>query len=464
LAWSESIPDSINRKNEMKLSIYPFFGLLMLNLATAKDPPYLLVKQVATGDDHACALLTTGDVKCWGSAIGGQLGRWRFNDIGDEAGEMGNALPIVNLGAPGQVTQIALGFLHSCALLTSGALKCWGANDAGQLGLGHTRSIGGEPGEMDHALPPVNVAPGLRVVEVTAGYAHTCARLEDGSVKCWGRNDVGQLGLGNTATRGDQAFEMGNFLPNVDLGSGHTAVRISAGPHHTCALLDDGTVKCWGGNSSGELGRGHARNIGDEPFEMGNFLQTADLDYSHAVVAIGAGGHSSCALFDDGAVRCWGANQYGQLGLGDTISRGDNAGEMGAALPSISLGLALEPASRLTVGNSHACALLGATVRCWGFNVTGQLGLGDRDNRGDDPGELGTNIDIADLASNATPTHISAGAFFTCARFSSGRIKCWGLNSFGQLGIGNRSPRGDGDGELGDALPYVDLGTAPVIP
>jgi alpha-tubulin suppressor-like RCC1 family protein len=445
----------------MKLTFWllPSLAISTSLLAAPGDP--LQASVVVTGGDHACAVLSDRHLKCWGGNARGQLGLGDANLRGDQPNEMGNRLPFVDLGTTAKVLKVSLGRDHSCATLIGGTLKCWGANGNGQLGLMHANDIGDDAGEMGSALAPVDVAPGLRVLEVAAGGYHTCARLEDGSVKCWGLNDFGQLGLGDTAQRGDDALEMGSNLPFVDLGFGHTAVQLAAGYNHTCALLDDGTVKCWGDNQYGQLGRGHVRNIGDDSFEMGGFLQTADLDYSHSVVRIDAGNDFTCALFDDSSVKCWGRNQYGQLGQGNILNRGDTANEMGTALPPVALGLALEPASSIVGGGFHTCALLGETVRCFGNNIVGQLGVGDRDYRGDDPGEMGIAIDIADLGTNLTPTQIDAGWIFSCARFAGGRVKCWGMGGYGQLGTGNIESLGQEPSELGDALPFIDLGTVP---
>ncbi|KAG2433214.1 hypothetical protein HYH02_012755 [Chlamydomonas schloesseri] len=175
-------------------------------------------------------------------------------------------------------------------------------------------------------------------ITISAGYEYTCALLDNGSVKCWGWNDDGQLGLGDTSYRGDGPGEMGDTLPAVALGTGRTATAISAGGLHTCALLDNGSVKCWGWNDAGQLGLGDTSHRGDGPGEMGNRLPAVELGTGRTATAISAGGLHTCALLDNGSVKCWGWNDYGQLGLGDTSWRGDGPGEMGNRLPAVSLG------------------------------------------------------------------------------------------------------------------------------
>ena len=161
--------------------------------------------------------------------------------------------------------------------------------------------------------------------------------MDDNSVKCWGRNSYGQLGLGDRNDRGDGANEMGDNLPAVSLGTGRTAKAISAGGHHTCALLDDNSVKCWGGNSY-QLGLGDQNNRGDGANEMGDNLPAVNLGTGRTAKAIGVGFDHTCALLDDNSVKCWGGNSYGQLGLGDQNNRGDGANEMGDNLPAVNLG------------------------------------------------------------------------------------------------------------------------------
>jgi alpha-tubulin suppressor-like RCC1 family protein len=130
---------------------------------------------------------------------------------------------------------------------------------------------------MSATLPAVDLGPGRTALQLTAGDAHTCARLDDGSVKCWGFNIIGPLGLGDTQPRGDGPGEMGAALPAVDLGPGRTALQLTAGNAQTCARLDDGSVKCWGWNGSGQLGLGDTQTRGDGPGEMGAALPAVQL-------------------------------------------------------------------------------------------------------------------------------------------------------------------------------------------
>ncbi len=163
-----------------------------------------------------------------------------------------------------------------------------------------------------------------------------CALLDNASVKCWGYGQTGQLGQGNTNKIGDGANEMGDNLTSIDLGTGRTATAISAGNQHTCALLDNASVKCWGSGSSGMLGLGDTNNRGDSANEMGDNLTIVDLGTGRTAIAISASRHHSCALLDNAAVKCWGSGGA-RLGQGNTDTLGDNANEMGDNLPAIDL-------------------------------------------------------------------------------------------------------------------------------
>ncbi|MCB1017084.1 MAG: carboxypeptidase regulatory-like domain-containing protein [Acidimicrobiales bacterium] len=313
---------------------------------------------------------------------------------------------------------------------------------------------------MGDALPAIDLGAGRTATAVSAGLLHTCALLDGGQVKCWGGNGSGRLGIGSSDTRGDQAGEMGDALPTVALGTGRTAIAITAAGVHTCALLDDGRVKCWGSGFAGRLGSGGTANLGDGPGEMGDALAPVDLGTGRTATALTAGRDHTCALLDDGSVKCWGENEFGQLGLGDTADRGDQAGEMGDALPAVALGTG-RTALAVSAGSHHTCALLDTlAVKCWGANGGGQLGLGDTARRGDGPGEMGDALPAVDLGGGAIATMVTAGGnpssittAHTCAALLDRTLRCWGSNSSGQIGAGDEVARGDGPGEMGDALP-----------
>ncbi len=227
--------------------------------------------------------------------------------------------------------------------------------------------------------------------QVVGGNEHSCALLDRAIIKCWGDNSVGQLGLGDASVRGNDSAEMGKDLPVVDLGTGRTATALAAYFLHTCALLDHGQVKCWGKNDFGQLGLGDTTNRGDNAGEMGDALAPVSLGSERTAIGIRTGASHTCALLDNRQVKCWGANFKGPLGMGDKLQRGGNPGEMGDDLPAVDLGIA-PPVTAIVASAFHSCALLGNKVKCWGYNYKGQLGLGDMQNRGDYPGEMGNNL------------------------------------------------------------------------
>jgi alpha-tubulin suppressor-like RCC1 family protein len=417
-------------------------------------------KRVSVGGAHACAILERGAVKCWGNNSVGQLGYGDTVQRGDAAAEMGEGLPFVNLGTGRTATQLSLGDSFSCALLDNGTVKCWGNDFSGQLGQGDTVTRGDNANEMGDSLLPIPLGTGRKAVSIAAGATHVCAILDTGDLKCWGANTNGQLGLGDVNYRGDGPNEMGDSLPAVSLGVGRKVISVGAGSLHTCALLDNNTVKCWGGGGLGATGYGDLVARGDGPNEMGAALPAVNLGTNRKAKALGVGYQNTCAILDDDSLKCWGGAGAGQLGLGNTANRGDNAGEMGDALPAINLGTGRK-ARQVVVASAHVCALLdNGAVKCWGANTEGELGLGDVNNRGDNAGEMGDALPALNFAAGLTVAALSEGGqpTSTCVTFTSGRVKCWGDNSHAQLGLGNLANRGDNPNEMGSLLPYVNLG------
>ena len=198
-------------------------------------------------------------------------------------------------------------------------------------------SSGGGSGSSGDPKPTL---PFVSISKIAAGWGHSAVLFKNGMVKCWGYNNEGQLGYGDTNNRGDNVGEMGDSLPTVNLGTGRTAVQISAGDYHTVVLLDNGTVKCWGRNNYGQLGYGDTEYRGDEPGEMGDNLPPIDLGIGgtgRIIAQISASFSHTGVLFDNGAVKHWRVNGFGQLGYGDASNRGDEVGEMGDNLPIVDL-------------------------------------------------------------------------------------------------------------------------------
>ncbi len=375
---------------------------------------------VYTGGNQSCVYLTDQKIKCFGNNTSGQLG----NDdnggvvagnaaIGDATGEMGFSLARVNLGTGRTAARIAIGASHMCAVLDNNTLKCWGENGSGQLGLGSTVDKGGTAGDMA-TLAAITLPGALTansVSRIAAGEGHTCAILSDNKVYCWGLNDKGQLGYDDMVNKGDGGGANVSALANVNLGVGRTALSIAAGQYHSCAILDNGNVLCWGKNTEGQLGADDVtKNYGD-----------------------GGAGETMANLVTDLAGKI-------NIGVGRTTSA-------------------------VTAGYSHTCVIRDdATVVCWGDNTYGQLGT----NSTTSYGTAGSNMAALaalnggagiNLGTSRTAAAICSGGEFNCAILDNATVKCWGRNQSGQLGQGDMNSLGDNGAEMGDNLATVDLGT-----
>jgi hypothetical protein len=251
-----------------------------------------------------------------GFGFDGQLGYGSPANVGDTS-TPGAHQPVDLAGHTAKA--ISAGGLHTCAILDDGTVRCWGFGVNGQLGYGDTNDIGNSSTPTPASVGPVNLGPGRTAVAISAGGAHTCAILDNGRVLCWGFGGQGQLGYGNTDNLGDT--EIPGLTAPVNLGAARTARAISAGADHTCAILDNGSVRCWGDGTDGELGYGNTSNVGDaqSPASVG----PVDLGPGRTAVAISAGGAHTCALLDNTGVRCWGYGAYGQLGYCSTTNVGD---------------------------------------------------------------------------------------------------------------------------------------------
>ncbi|MBZ0221106.1 MAG: hypothetical protein K8I01_11825 [Candidatus Methylomirabilis sp.] len=300
--------------------------------------------EISAGRTHACALLPDGTVRCWGRNAFGQLGN---------ALEASSTTPIEVSGLTG-VGSISAGNSHTCAVLSGGTVACWGNNEFGQLGNG----------SFAHSASPVAVTGLTGATAVSAGGTHTCALVSGGGARCWGSSLFDQLGNAGIPT----GFGSTTAVEVTGLSN---AVSLSAGENHTCALLDDSSIRCWGDNSSGQLG---------------SFWPAPNLTSSSTLivpgvseaVSIAAGLSHSCAALSNKRVFCWGENADGQLGNGSFagfVPPGDGASPTTTTNPVQTAGLTT--ATSVTAGFFHSCAGLDdGRVACWGRNTSGQLGDG----------------------------------------------------------------------------------------
>lgn len=407
----------------------------------ASCTPTQAVKLYGGGySSFTCATMYSGDsARCWGNNAYGQLGYDFFDPMAGAAdhaiGDVPAELPQDDaVWFPGQIVEFAPGDDHNCVLLGDGHVYCWGASELGLLGLGKSFD------------PPTvlwdSEDPGMRRVPLAATALHigsgrhgTCAILAGGTLQCWGRNQAGQVGDGTLDVIGDdEAPVVVAFAPDVQI------VQVVGGEGHTCVRTQLGAVWCWGAGDRGQLGNGDVAPVlapGDGK------VVALGLD----TTAIAAGYAHTCAIHAFGAVRCWGANSYGQLGRGNGFDQGgtpqtipDNTGH------DVDLGDG-EVAAQVVCGAEHTCARTSqGDVFCWGRGEQGQLGHEDLENFGDEIGESPAGRGPVELGEAAV--ELSVGAYHTCALLVSGAVRCWGRSNLGQLGQGSVANIGDQRGSM----------------
>lgn len=334
-------------------------------------PPIQAGAAVVDATDGAarCAVLETGVARCWNTPnTDGTAGYGYPAIFGDD--EDAVYAPPLELGI--DATRIVAGLHHVCAHDDAGALLCWGTNDAAQLGYGGTQTVGDD--EVPEDLGPVPV--GGEVTDIALGAQFTCA-LRAGTVVCWGADYHGLLGQGEYPVF-DRAHPY--ELPSIALGG---PVRtIDAGDTHACAVLENGDLRCWGSAHDGVLGHGGGvgleLDVGDD--ELPSSVPAVDV--GGPVRDVACGWENTCALLEDGAVRCWGVGAVVGLGMG-AFTLGDfetpaSVGPIELPMPAVAITL-----SKFALG--HACAILqDGTIRCWGYARGGALGYEGSENIGDD--------------------------------------------------------------------------------
>ena len=427
----------------------------------------ILVQQIALYN-HTCVIRgTEKEVWCWGKNDSGQLGS--------------NAVVGTNSPVPVQVPglsgiqSVAVGETFSCALLMDKTVKCWGDNTFIQLGSGTT---------LTQSPAPVKIVGIEDVISITAGQRHACALLENGTAKCWGDNTSGKLG--------DRSLERRRSSPVQVAESRFTAtslkriVQISAGKNHTCVVLIDGAAKCWGIGTFGQLGNGKTKDTQTAPTHV---LETkgTPITLLANIVQIAAGENHTCALLKNKTVKCWGKDRQGQVGNGGTSNRGtSNEIQYAARLfvaatspkgapphqltPTQVVGITT--AISISAGFDHTCVILeeGETVSlevvlpkatpaayatktstvphrtasCWGSGKNGQLAYDNNRPSGDlSPYSPTPNLVIESDTSRddylMNIVQIATGVGYTCAILGDGTASCWGDDGFGQLANNSRN-------------------------
>lgn len=371
---------------------------------SAAQAPFVL-QSISVGSRHACGITTQHVAYCWGDDTEGELGAPSVTTTCQEVGAPCSPKP-VRVAGNLAFGVISAGNNFTCGLTTAGTAYCWGLGSFGQLGTGSQSS----------SPRPVKVGiEGVTFQTISAGNNHACAVTTGGTAYCWGSNASGKLGVGGS------------------LGGGRTAPApvagrlvfrtISAGYFHTCGVTRDGKTYCWGRNEQGEIGnaatRASATPVRVAAEFAGRLVQAAmQFDFS-------------CAVSQDGALFCWGANCYAQLGVDSTTEQcGTPAMPCSSKPAPVSAGGSFQMVSATF---SHACALTATgAVQCWGDNNQGQLGNGTTSGRTATP---------APVAGAFSYKAVGAGREFTCALTADGVPQCWGHNDWGQLGVGDTQSR-----------------------
>ena len=371
---------------------------------------------IAVGRLHTCALTDGGAVRCWGYLEHGQVGD------GTPPGDGRAPNPVQVVGLTSGIVAITAGNEHTCALTAAGGVKCWGSNGSGQLG-NDPQQASNESNDSAVPVDVVGLSSGVKAI--SAGNDHSCALMENGTVKCWGLNDYAQLG----DERPTPASGTASSGVPVDVKVVVGATSISAGSSsygagHTCAV-SGGEVYCWGSNAFGQLGR--------ESNSDGSNEVPTKIEGLTNIAVVAAGFFETCAITTAGGAKCWGKSDSGELGSG-TLDPSVSS----IATPADVAGLS--GVTSLSVGQAYACAIAGGAAKCWGDNYDGCIG------NGQDAGfQTAAPVDVTGLGTGMVA--ISAKAQHACALSGAGAVYCWGENQSGALGnstidreVGSRIP------------------------
>ena len=378
----------------------------------------------ASDSMHSCVVLNGGGTFCWGSNSFGQAGQSMtsspFCSVTNENGQVTSsscvlhAAPVVGVPSTSVVKNFVMGYGHTCCIADVGVLRCWGRNAEGQVGNGGASSSCAVGSSTVACVPAPTVISMDPVTRLSAGGWHTCASTE-GKVLCWGWNTHGQVGDGTVG---------GNKpIPSAILGAAASdffSISLSCGGMHSCVVASTGNLFCWGDNENGQIGDGTV------------ITKTAPVLIASLIMsAVSAGTGHTCAITNslstkEGLLKCWGQNNYGQLGQGSTSSYSLTPTDV----PGISSVVAL------SLGGWHTCAVnMDGRLYCWGLNDFGQLGLPPSSNAA--CGTAGSSLPCV-----MSPTQVAVGVsgvatglYHTCAIVFGGTVSCWGLNVNGQLGV-----------------------------
>ncbi|MBX3198656.1 MAG: hypothetical protein KF894_11020 [Labilithrix sp.] len=304
------------------------------------------------------------------------------------------------------VADVASGYYFTCAALSDKTLRCWGDNDGGQLGQAQNDVLG--------VVRTPRAVPNLtNVVGIAATFSSACALIGDGTVKCWGSNGSGQLGVAVDLDR----HPTPTTVPGI---SGATFLTGSSGGHF-CAIVAGGQLRCWGGGTSGQLGNGGTTSSPVVTVCAPESTTAAGCTPATGATFVVGGDNHTCAVFAGGKVACWGGNESKQLGIDLPSPQ-----PLPRTIPNLT-------AKSLAAGNRLTCSVDGDRARCWGSGA-GKLGNGTNDINRAEPVAVCTKQDCSTLLQKATS--VATADESVCA-VAGGSVRCWGSNTGGQLGDGN---------------------------
>lgn len=355
---------------------------------------------------------------------------------------------------PSRVVDFSLGGRHACALFDNSNIKCWGRNDFGQLGLGDTMRRGDDPLEMGSNLPYVFLGLDFNVVSIQAGSGHTCAINDEGGIKCWGDNFYGQLGRRDFLKIGDDANETGDGIPYLDFSDEFQTdgkiLKFVVGHRHNCALFKSGRVKCFGYNSAGTLG------IEMKDQKILKHLSTF-VNFPRKVSNVFVDDFRTCLLDELNELYCFGVNSYGSGGQEKTGPIGWKLGDISNLKP-IKLGTSAKVVD-VSGETFHTCVSFENELpKCFGRGINGELGIGSTVPVGRKIGDMGKFL-VPVQFPNFSGFHVSGGLGHNCGLDSNmGQVFCWGIGSQGQLGLGSKSSLGGLPGDIQRPLTPVSIG------
>ncbi|MFZ4404359.1 MAG: hypothetical protein ACOYOK_09690 [Pseudobdellovibrionaceae bacterium] len=386
-------------------------NFVWIDILDDEASPTLTVKNVAAGNGFTCAVLSNNKVKCWGR---NELGQSASTDVTKNI----TIPPSTYIDSDKQYSSLAQGSVFTCGIAADtgdvGKVRCWGSNANNTLGRGDSTSTPDTDGAVLPATPykkSASFIAGTKLFQqLYGGDNFMCGLGTDNKAYCWGENTYGQLGDSTTTTRSSATAVSGSDDFSM----------IAAGDEFACGILSSTkSIKCWGRNQYGQLG------VGD----TSNRSSPVSISSSDKYIWLAAGDAHACAINEDKKLFCWGYNQYGELGDGTTT-----ATSTPKRIDNNVLASKVILYSKVFIGDQQTCGIVynatdstkNQTLRCWGYNRFGMLGDGTK------------NYSSSSLAIDSTTKYkyISGSSIHTCGITTGDELKCWGYNSYGEVGFG----------------------------